>query len=120
MNFFLDENFPKTAEALLAAHGHVTLDIRGTEHEGAEDPDIFGMAQDKQAVFLTTDRDFFHTVPHVWPNHNGIVVIALRQPNRRAILERLSWFLNRFGTQSLSGKAFLLRDRTYALYPAGE
>jgi len=120
MNFFLDENFPKTAEALLTAHGHVVLDIRGTEDEGAEDPDVFGMAQDKQAVFLTTDRDFFHTVPHVWPRHNGIVVIALRQPNRQAILEKLSWFLDQFGTQSLAGKAFLLRDRTYALYPADE
>ncbi len=120
MNFFLDENFPKAAEALLAKEKHVTLDIRGTEYEGAEDPDIFGMAQDQQAVFLTTDRDFYHTIPHVWPAHNGIVVIALRRPNRQAILGKLSWFLKRFGNQSLAGRAFLLRDRTYTVHPAGE
>jgi len=118
MKFFLDENFPKTAEALLVAGGHTVLDIRGTEDEGAQDPDIFTMAQESQAVFLSTDRDFFHTIPCLFPDHHGIVVIALRQPNRRAILSRLSWFLDRFGSQSSIGKAYLLRDRTYAVYPA--
>lgn len=48
MTFFLDENFPKTAEALLASLGHEVLDIRGTDAEGAADTDIFGMAQEKQ------------------------------------------------------------------------
>ena len=117
MKFFFDENFPKTAEALLAAAGHTVLDIRGTDAEGAEDRDIFVMAQRKQATFLSTDRDFFHTIPHLFPDHYGIVVIALRQPNRRAILSRLSWFLEHLGDQALVGKAYLLRDRTYAVYP---
>ena len=120
MTFFLDENFPKTAEALLASLGHVVLDIRGTDAEGAADTDIFGMAQEKQAVFLSTDRDFFHTIPHLFPRHHGIVVIALRQPNRQAILGRLAWFLTRFGSQSVAGKVYLLRDHTYAIYPANE
>jgi hypothetical protein len=47
MIFVLDENFPKPAEALLVAHGHTVLDIRGTKYEGADDPDIFRMAQQK-------------------------------------------------------------------------
>ena len=119
MKFFLDENFPKSAGALLMAGGHTILDIRGTEFEGAEDLDIFAMAQERQAAFLSTDRDFFHTIPHLFPGHCGVVVIALRQPNRGAILNRLFWFLDRFGNQPLVGKAYLLRDRTYAVYPAG-
>jgi len=36
-------------------------------------------------VFLTTDRDFFHTIPHIHDKHAGIIVIALRQPNRSTI-----------------------------------
>lgn len=120
MRFFLDENFPKTAGPLLTAGGHVVLDIRGTEDEGAEDFGIFAMAQEAQAAFLSTDRDFFHTVPHLFPGHYGVVVIALRQPNRRAILSRLSWFMEHFGDQVLAGRAYLLRDRTYAVYPAGD
>jgi predicted nuclease of predicted toxin-antitoxin system len=118
MTFFLDENFPKAATALLVSLGHTVLDIRGTGDEGAEDPEIFALAQEKRAVFLTTDRDFFHTIPHLFADHHGVVVIALRRPNRQAVLGRLSWFLNHVGNRSLAGRAYLLRERTYAVYPA--
>jgi hypothetical protein len=47
-------------------------------------------------------------------------VIALRQPDRQSILNKLSWFLDQFGAESLAHKVFLLRDRTYAVYPARE
>jgi len=120
MKFFLDENFPKTAEVWLVARGHTVLDLRGTEHKGADDETIFGMVQDNQCVFLTTDRDFFHTIPHLHPDHHGIVVITLRQPDRQSILNKLSWFLDQFGTESLTGKVFLLRDRAYAVYATGD
>lgn len=119
MTFFLDENFPKSALELLSANGHGVLDIRGTSREGARDSEIFAMAQAEGAVLLTTDRDFFHTIPHLFPDHCGIVVIALRQPNRQAILGRLAWFLQHFAGQSLRGRALLLRDHTYTVFPAG-
>ncbi len=118
MTFFLDENFPKTAEGFLSLRGHAVIDIRGTPNEGIDDRCIFEMAQERKAVFLTTDRDFFHSIPHLYSSHYGIVVIALRQPNRMAILSRLSWFIDQFGDIDISGKAFLLRDRTYSIYPA--
>ena len=44
MRFFLDENFPKAACALLNQEGHEVIDIRGTEKEGATDDDLFLMA----------------------------------------------------------------------------
>jgi predicted nuclease of predicted toxin-antitoxin system len=103
MKFFLDENFPKTAAGLLVSMGHEVLDIRGHTRGGAEDKRIFEMAQAQNAVFLTTNRDFFHTIPHLYPNHCGIVVIALRQPNRKAITYRLSWFLERFSSVCSTG-----------------
>ena len=76
MIFFLDENFPVAARELLSRRGHETMDIRGTQHEGSPDSTIFEMAQQKRAVFLTTDRDFWHTVPVLYEQHYGIVVIA--------------------------------------------
>ena len=65
MKFFFDENFPRAAAGLLDARGHEWADIRGTDQEGSDDTTIFRMAQQQGAVFLTTDRDFFHTVPHL-------------------------------------------------------
>ncbi len=117
MRFFLDENFPKSAEKYLASRGHTVFDIRGSSDEGINDLDIFRLAQEKRAVFLTTDRDFFHTIPHLFPDHFGIVIIALRQPNREAILSRLSWFIERHERQAIVGKAYLLRELTYKVYP---
>jgi hypothetical protein len=64
MKFFLDENFPKAAVGLLEGIGHVVFDLRGSGREGLPDPDVFAEAQLSAAVFLTTDRDFFHTIPH--------------------------------------------------------
>jgi len=117
MRFFLDENFPKTAARLLAERGHETLDVRGTENEGADDGDLFLLAQKSPAVFLTTDKDFFHTIPHVYPRHAGVVVVALRQPNRKSILAKLAWLLDHVPTDQLAGRVFLLRDANYVAYP---
>lgn len=120
MRFFLDENFPKTARRLLAELGHEPLDVRGTEQEGSTDEALFLLAQKSQAVFLTTDRDFFHTIPHLHPLHAGIVVIALRQPNRKSILAKLSWLLDHVRMNQFAGRVFLLRDVNCVIYPSTE
>lgn len=51
MKFFLDENFPKTVAKLLIENDHSVFDIRGTSDEGAEDVDIFQMAQKRKQYF---------------------------------------------------------------------
>ena len=63
MNFLLDENFPKSTERLLVNLGHQVFDIRGTAQQGISDDALFALAQEQQAILLTTDRDFYHTIP---------------------------------------------------------
>jgi predicted nuclease of predicted toxin-antitoxin system len=106
----------KSAAGLLESLGHVVFDLRGTEREGSRDADIFHEAQQHGAIFLTTDRDFFHTIPH----HAGVIVIALRQPNRAAILEKLSWILNRLRPEQFARRTIQLRDQTWTAIPALE
>jgi predicted nuclease of predicted toxin-antitoxin system len=117
MRFFLDENFPKAAAALLHQEGHEVIDIRGTDREGSNDKALFLIAQNAAAVFLTTDKDFFHTIPHLHPRHAGVVVIALRQPDRSSILARLSWFLVHVAEEHIFNRVFLLLDSSYVVYP---
>lgn len=116
MKFLLDENFPKAAILLLESCGHQAEDIRGTKKEGAEDSVIFQLAQDLNAVFLTTDKDFFHTVPHLFEEHHGVVVIILRQPNRENILSKLEWFLNYTESKKIRNRIYLLKDKTFSVY----
>ena len=72
------------------------------------------LLKDKAAV----RRQDFDTIPHTEPRHHGVVVVALRQPDRQSILNRLAWFLDRFGNSDLRNRAFELRDRTYLVFPS--
>ena len=118
MTFLLDENFPVSAAAFLRERGHEVHTVRETCGSGSTDEEVFAEAQTRRAVLLTSDRDFYHTVPLLHPEHCGIVVIALRQPTRQAILDRLGWFLDNVPLP-IDNRAFVLRDRTYRFTPAG-
>jgi predicted nuclease of predicted toxin-antitoxin system len=111
MNFFLDENFPKKASILLESRGHAVFDIRGSSNEGMDDNEIFIEAQQKKAVFLTTDRDFFHTVHLLFANHRGAVVIALAQPNGSRILKKLESALPTIEKEPMADTCLLLTDK---------
>ena len=89
MNFWLDENFPIAASAVLERAGHQVFDFRRVGVIGSPDEGIMEMALAKKAAILSTDRDFFHTLGRRYPDHHGIVVIALRQPTRHGIIGRL-------------------------------
>ena len=116
MTFLLDENFPLSTMELLASRGHVGISLAEACGLGVSDEEVFATAQQRSAILLTTDRDFFHTLPLLHPRHNGVVVIALRNPNRRAIQSRLEWFLDSI-LLPITNKAFLLRDSTYRVFP---
>ena len=89
MIYFLDENFPKKAISLLETHQHTAFDIRDSSKEGLEDKEIFSLAKMEKAVFLTTDKDFYHTIHLTEKPHYGIILITLRQPNSKSILDKL-------------------------------
>lgn len=116
MIFLLDENFPKSAETLISSLGHKAIDIRGTDLQGADDFHLFEVAQSYGAILLTTDRDFYHTVPLQYSEHCGVIVIALKQPNRKAILARLEWVLTQDLINSISNTVVLLRDNVYRIW----
>ena len=109
MRILLDENFPKSAVDVIEAAGHEVIPFVDVCEFGADDEVVFESAQNLGAVILTSDRDFYHTVPLIHPEHCGIVVVALRQPNRNAILMRLQWFFENFNCQ-MTNRVFILRD----------
>jgi predicted nuclease of predicted toxin-antitoxin system len=63
MKFFLDENFPRPALIQLQSAGHSALHALEISPPGTADDVLFDHAQKAGAVFVTTDKDFFHTVP---------------------------------------------------------
>jgi len=110
MNFFLDENFQKKAAILLEGKKHVVFDIRGTSQEGLFDLEIIRLAKKKKAIFLTTDRDFSHSIHYTVKPHHGIVVITLRKPDADSILDKLKWILDNISLFEFENRCFLLTD----------
>ncbi len=113
MVFFLDENFPKGAVELIERLGHKVHDIRGSNLEGLKDNKIFDLALKKKAIFLTTDKDFFHTIPRIYKKHFGIIVITLSKPDSNSIIEKLRWALNFIAKLNFEDSCLLLSDRRH-------
>jgi predicted nuclease of predicted toxin-antitoxin system len=109
--FFLDENFPRSAAEMLRKAGHTIFDIRGTDDEGLSDEDIFNMAQKEHAIFLTTDRDFYHTIPWLFVFHYGVIIINLSQPNAVKIIEKLHAGLVFITKNPIENCCLMLTDR---------
>lgn len=110
MNFFLDENFPRPALARLQAAGNSAVHALEIFPPGTADTALFDHAQQHAAVFVTTDKDFFHTVPLAFAAHHGALVFTLRRPNRAELLRRLSDALTLLGDRSLRNTVWLITD----------
>ena len=115
MKFLVDENIPKASSLLLREFKHEVIDVRGTDEEGLSDSDIFQLAQNLNAIFITSDKDFFHTIPFLFQSHHGIIVIALNQPNRINITQKLKWVLDNIDLDTIKNKVILLRDNSYTI-----
>src|SRR5208282_3802737 len=101
MKFFLDENFPRSALTQLQSAGHTAAHTLEIFPPGTPDDQLFAHAQKEFAVFITTDKDFFHTVPLAFAQHHGAIVITLRRPNRNDLLRRLAEALAALGERKL-------------------
>jgi predicted nuclease of predicted toxin-antitoxin system len=110
MIFFLDENFPRSALALLREAGHEASHALECFPQGTADAKLFAHAQKDNAIFVTTDRDFFQTIPLSFARHHGAIVITLRKPNRADLLRRLNDALVLLGQRDLRDTVWLVTD----------
>ena len=110
MNFFLDENFPRPAITQLQSAGHSAVHALEIFPPGTTDDQLFAYAQQKFAIFITTDKDFFHTVPLAFAQHHGAIVVTLRRPNREELLRRLADALAALGERKLDNSVWLVTD----------
>ncbi len=110
MKFFLDENFPRTASGFLESNGHSVAHALQHFPPGTADATLFDYAQKQQAVFVSTDKDFFHTIPLAFERHCGAIVITLRKPNRADLLRRLADALAQLGERELKNTTWLVTE----------
>ncbi len=112
MHFFLDENSPLAVKRMLEDRGHTVTHALEYFSEGTNDDILFQYAQHNEAIFLITDKGFFHTIPFLTQNRSAaVVVITLNQPNRTNILSRFKSLLHSVKLESNPQNVYLITDK---------
>ena len=117
MDILVDENIPLASVEQLQQMGHNVLDIRGTSDEGMPDELLWSKASQEKRLLITTDRGFAH---YRDMKHYGLLIVALRKPNRLEINERIIKAIKTFSPEQWPGLLVIMRDKTMSTWRQGE
>ncbi len=115
MKILADENIPKMSVQALRQLGHDVLDIRGTADQGMSDEALWELAQQEERLMITTDVGF---TQYRFEQHYGILIIALKQPNRDKIHERIMLAIAQFREEQWPGIIVTMKDVVQSVWPA--
>jgi predicted nuclease of predicted toxin-antitoxin system len=94
MKIKLDENIPSTLMADLSALGHDIDSVVDEGLMGHSDPDVWAGAQSSGRFLITQDLDFSDVRQFKPGTHHGILLIRMKQPGRRAVMNRILSLFN--------------------------
>ena len=116
MKILVDENIPRMTAARLRELGHDVRDVRGTAQQGLPDPDLWRVASSEGRLLITTDKGFteYRGAPH-----HGILIVRLRQPNRRKLHGAVLYALERIPDSEWPGLLMVMRDATMSTSRVG-
>ena len=89
MKIKLDENLPDRLATLLKNLGHETHTLHEEKLSGHSDKEVWEAAQKESRFLITQDLDFSDSRKFAPGSHHGILLLRLRSPNRRALIERI-------------------------------
>jgi len=90
----LDENLPEQLADELRAAGHDVHTVHDEGLVGVADERIMNAVCVEGRMLLTQDLDFSDQRKFPFGSHHGIVLIRLRNPSRRKLLERFRSILH--------------------------
>jgi len=107
MKIFVDENIPFMTVQELLGLGHDVMDIRGTEHEGITDKELWKIVQKEKRLLISTDKGF---VQNRYEKHHGILIIRLKQPNRLKIHQKAMKGISLFKEEEWPRMTVVMQD----------
>ena len=106
----LDENLPTDLVPALASMGHDVETVPGEGLASHPDRDIEDAARAEGRFLVTQDLDFSDRRRFLPGTHPGILVVRLRVPGARALLERVSHVFRTEAVDSWSGAFVVATD----------
>ena len=89
MKIKLDENLPHRLATLLKNLGHEVHTLHEERLAGRPDAEVWDATQKESRFLITQGLDFSDSRKFAPGSHHGILLIRLRSPNRRALIERI-------------------------------
>ena len=89
MKIKLDENLPLRLATMLKDLGHNVHTVHEERLVGHADTEIWEAARKESRFLITQDLDFSDSRKFAPGSHNGVLLLRLRSPSRRASLERI-------------------------------
>jgi predicted nuclease of predicted toxin-antitoxin system len=117
MRILVDENIPALCVEHLRATGHEVADVRGTAEEGVRDEELWKKARREKRLLITTDKGFARNRHE---EHNGLLIVALRRPNRRRITERVIEAMSLFPVEEWPDLLVIMRDTVMSTWRAAK
>lgn len=110
MKIKLDENLPAELAELLRGLGHDVHTVPGERLVGEDDGVIFRAAVAEDRLLMTQDLDFSDIRRFRPGTHPGVVLIRLRDPSRRKLIERLKQTLQVENIETWAGCFVVIGD----------
>ena len=111
MKIKLDENLPYRLAEVLRNLGH---DVHTTYEEdliGSTDREIWRMAQAEERFLITQDLDFSDARRFVPGMHHGLLLVRLRSPSRKNLIDRIVEVFQQEDITDWSGCFVVATDR---------
>lgn len=90
MKIKLDENLPRALASRLAAIGHDVHTVVEEGIAGEGDPVVWEAAQREERFLITQDMHFSDTRRFAPGTHQGLLLLRLFTPSRRALVARVA------------------------------
>ena len=110
MRILLDENLPADLVEVLRALGHDVEHVYSKDLSGHPDPDVRAVAQSENRLLITQDIRFADAREFLPGRHAGFLLVRLKRPGLRAIMEKLRSVFEREDVESWQGCFIVLSD----------
>jgi predicted nuclease of predicted toxin-antitoxin system len=121
MKIKLDENLPLRLATLLSDFGHDLQTVHDERLVGHADTEIWEVTQRESRFLIKQDLDFFDTRQFVPGSHHGILLLRLRSPTRRDLIERIEKIFEKENVSEWAGCFVVVTEhKIRVLRPGGK
>ena len=111
MRIKLDENIPVDLIDVLASCGHDVDSVPQEQLSGSVDDRVWDATQSASRFFVTQDLDFSDIRRYEPGSHHGLLLLRLREPSRRRLVEQIKELLSLPEAAAWSGCVVVVTDR---------